>query len=307
MGYRVPSIRLRDNLQLPSDTYRIKIYGVTAGLGQLQIDKLLALPPEGTTEIEVYGDETLDPAFGVPAVWVAPESQIDAEIKGYTIAEPEAVLITHLGEIISQSGWKLLDRQSVQELIDHVKAEFPAVVEEVVPSQISIGVVQRVLQNLLRESIPVSNITMILESLADNAPRTKDAMVLTEMVRHTLAEEIHELFVEPDGTVYAASFDPSLENYLQKSVGQTDGTFQIPPQTLSTIMQNLRASLDQMKAEGHDELLIVSPAIRAKLRELLEPIFPELSVISYAELPMRSQLHSKWVVSNKAQQRGQLK
>jgi flagellar biosynthesis protein FlhA len=297
-GFRVPSMRIRDNLSLPQEGYRIKIYGVTAGEGVLRTDKLLALPPEGRQEITLVGEMTKDPAFGANAVWIDTEDQLDASDEGYSVVEPEAVLVTHLAEIIRRHGYRLLDRQSTQELLDTVKQDYPTVIEELIPSQLNTGQVQRVLQHLLREGIPISNISIILETLADYAPKTKDAGVLAEMVRHSLRDEIHEMFAEDDGTLYAVSLEPQLDDSLQKTA-TPDGGFTISPQILTNMIRNLRSNLDRMKREGHRELLIVSPAIRGKLYELLEPMFPELSIISYAELPLKSNLKSPWQVSGR--------
>ncbi len=297
-GFRIPAIRIRDNLGLPSSNYRISFYGNTAGEGTILMNKYLALPPEGMQETMLEGEKTVDPAFGVPAVWVPPEMQIEAEDTGHTVIEPEAVLITHLGELVNRMGYKLLDRQSVQDLVDQVQTEFPAIVEDVIPEQLPLGVLQRVLQGLLKEGVPISNITVILETLADVSQQTKDPKILVEMTRHALSEEIYQMFVEPDGKLYAVSFDPNLEAYLQKSTQNSkDGSFNIAPQTLSTIFRTLRSNLDRMKREGHPELLIVSPSLRGKLHDILEPLFPELDIISYAEMPLRAQLQSKWIVS----------
>ncbi len=300
MGFRVPPIRIRDNLSLNNNSYQIKVFGVVAGEGSLKLNQLLALPPEGTRRISVPGEQVLDPAFKIPAVWVNQEDQMEAEAEGYTLAEPEAVLITHLGEIIGRNGWKLLERQAVQDILDEIRLEYPSLVEHLVPETLSIGIVQRVLQNLIKEGVPISNMNIILETLADNGVKTKDIMVLTELTRHALSEEIHQKFISEDGNVYAVSFDPGLDDYFQKIFSKgNDASMSIPPNVLQNILQSLRKHLDRMKADGHEELLIVSPANRAKLSELLEPLFPDLSVISYAELPLRSQLHSKWVVSLK--------
>ena len=282
----MPPIRIRDNIQLPPNHYVIKLRGADVADGELRVGYLLALD-SGNVTSKIDGIPTVDPAFGLPALWIPEMKREQAEQAGYTVVEAPAVLATHLKEVIRQNAHKLLTRQEVSRLIENVKKENQAVVDELIPNLLSLGQVQKVLQNLLKERVSIRNLVSILEALADFAHTTKDVDVLTEYVRNALAAEIYRPYVAEDGKLYAITVDPALERLITESVRQSDriSAPELPQNVLKQIYDDLKKLTDQMAQEGRVPLVLCSPVVRPYFRKLIEPGFASVAVLSFTELP----------------------
>ncbi len=295
IGIIVPPIRVRDNLQLNPDQYVVKIRGIEVASYEILMDRLLAMNP-GHVESPVEGIETIEPAFALQAVWIEPRKKHEAEIAGYTVVEPSAVIATHLMEIVRKHADKLLGRQDVKKLLDNLKKDYPAVVEELVPDQLSIGAIQKVLQNLLKEQIPIRDMVTILETLADYAGMTKNVEVLTEYVRYALSDTIAKMYMDENGVIHAITLDPKIEqlitNTLQKQKQVNNNTLGLSPAIIQQIYQSVAENQENANALGYYPVIVCSPTIRAYFRKLIEATFPNVSVISFGELPPDVQIES---------------
>ncbi|NOX36582.1 MAG: flagellar biosynthesis protein FlhA [Calditrichaeota bacterium] len=294
VGIIVPPIRVRDNLQLNPDEYVIKIRGNEVARNELLVGHYLAMNP-GNVEEEIEGIPVTEPAFGLPAVWIRPEQKQAAELAGYTVVEPSAVLSTHLMEVIRRNADKLLGRQEVKQLLDNLKKDYPAVVEELVPDQLSIGAIQKVLQNLLRENIPIRDLVTILETLADYANVTKNVEVLTEYVRYALSDTIAKLYQDEDGVIRAITLDAKIEQLITSSLQkqkQVTNTLGLSPAVIQQIHRSVAENVEQAISQGYQPVIVCSPAIRAYFRKLIENVFPDVAVISFGELPADVQIES---------------
>ncbi len=294
LGIIVPPIRVRDNLQLNPDEYVIKIRGNEVARNEIYMGHYLAMNA-GNVETPIQGIETIEPAFGLPAVWIREDQRHEAELAGYTVVEPSAVLTTHLMEIIRKHADKLLGRQEVQQLLDNLKNDYPAVVNELVPDQLSLGAIQKVLQNLLREGIPIRDLVTILETLADYASVTKNVEVLTEYVRYALSETIAKLYQDDDGVIRAITVDPKIEQLITttlQSQKQLTNNLGLPPQVVQSIYRSVAQNVEQANSMGYHPVIICSPTIRAYFRKLIEGQFPDVAVISFGELPPDVQIES---------------
>jgi len=298
LGIVIPPIRIRDNVQLKPTEYVIKMRGADVAQGELRPGFLMALNP-GTVTRRVPGLETVEPAFGLAALWIEAGRKEEAEEAGYTVVELPAVLATHLKETLKSHAHQLLDRQEVQHLIETVKKERPAVVEELIPNLMTLGAVQKVLQNLLREKVPIRDMVTILETLADYAPLTKDIDVLTEYVRNALGNVIYRPFLSEDGRVYAMTLDPRLEKRLRDALRQGERLTSIPnlpTEVLSRIYGQVKQWVEELTARGKMPLVLCSPTVRVYFKRLIDPAFPGLSVMSYSELPPQVEVKSIGVV-----------
>ncbi len=294
VGIIVPPIRVRDNLQLNPDEYVIKIRGNEVARNELLVEHYLAMNP-GNVEEEMEGIRVTEPAFGLPAVWIRPEQKQAAELAGYTVVEPSAVLSTHLMEIIRRHADKLLGRQEVKQLLDNLKKDYPAVVEELVPDQLSIGAIQKVLQNLLKENIPIRDLVTILETLADYANVTKNVEVLTEYVRYALSDTIAKLYQDEDRVIRAITLDAKIEQLITGSLQkqkQVTHTLGLSPAVIQQIHRSIAENVEQAISRGYQPVIVCSPAIRAYFRKLIENVFPDVAVISFGELPAEVQIES---------------
>lgn len=295
LGVMVPPIRIRDNLQLSSNQYRIMVRGTPVASADLMPGYYLALDP-GTVSQKIDGIDTVEPTFEMPAVWITESKQNRAEELGYTVVEAEAVLATHLMEVVKRHAHDLLTRQEVQNLIDAIKEDHPTLVEELVPKVLSIGGIQKVLQSLLKEKVPIKNLVQILESLADFAPQTQDPQSLLEYVRGSLSEVLCNQFKAEDGKLYCATVEPTLEQRLTNAVNQGSseslGTLGLSPDEVQQLYEALHEMVDKMNAEGLQPLVLCSPALRPYFRMLVEPEFPDLVVMSYGELTMRIEVEA---------------
>ncbi len=294
LGIIVPPIRVRDNLQLDADEYVIKIRGNEVARSEIMMGHFLAMNA-GNVDQPVEGYETIEPAFGLPAVWIREDQRHEAELAGYTVVEPSAVLATHLMEVIRKHADKLLGRQEVQQLLDNLKKDYPAVVDELVPEQLSLGAIQKVLQNLLREGIPIRDLVTILETLADYVGMTKNVEVLTEYVRFALGETIAKLYQDERGVIPAITLDPKIEQMitgsLQKQKQITDNLGLALP-VVQSIYRSVAENVEQATRMGYHPVIVCSPSIRAYFKKLIEGQFPDVAVISFGELPPEVQIES---------------
>jgi len=296
MGVIVPAIRLRDNIQLGTNAYSIKIKGVEIAKGEVMADHLLALS-SGEVEEEIYGIPTVEPTFGLPALWIPKADREEAEILGYSTVDPPSVIATHLTEIIKRHGHELLNRQQVQTLIDNLKKAQPALVEEVVPKLFSLGEIQKILANLLSENIPIRDMASIIEALGDYGNLTRDPDMLTEYVRQSLRRSISKRFI-PEDVAYAITLDPSLEQLIIDSTKQSEhGSYlAIEPMQVHSIFDKLRAIIENMKNKGRTPVILTSPLVRRQFRKISEQISPELAVLSYNEIDSGVEVLSEGVV-----------
>ena len=285
VGILVPPLRVRDNMQLKPNGYGIKLRGVELARGEMYPKHMLAMNP-GTADRALRGIETREPAFGLPALWIAEGDRIEAEVAGYTVVDTSTVLVTHLSELIKQHAWELLSRQDVRNLLDNVRAHSPALVEELVPELMSVGDVQNVLQGLLRERVSIRDLDTILEALADHARATKDTDVLVEYARRALARAITRQHLGPDNTLYVMTIDPSVEDAIMTSIRQTPAGNEIAvePETALRILQSLRGQAERSASQGYQPIAMCAPAARPLLRRLVESAMPSLVVLSHAEI-----------------------
>ncbi|MGI6093462.1 MAG: flagellar biosynthesis protein FlhA [Negativicutes bacterium] len=296
LGLIVPTIRIRDNIQLKPNVYVIKLKGIEIAKGELLLDHYLAMNP-GTVMEEVVGIETVEPAFGLPALWIQESNREQAELAGYTVVDPVSVLTTHLTELIKSHAAEILGRQEVQTLVDAVKQNNPAVVEELVPNLISIGDIQKVLAGLLRERISIRDMVSILETLADYAQMTKDTEILTEYVRHALARQLSRQFA-PDNSLVCLTVDPQLEEIVNSAVQRTEhGSYvALEPQTMQAIITSLTSELPKLTNMGYQPIILTSPTVRPYFRKLTERVAPNLTVLSYAELEPKIEVQALGMV-----------
>jgi flagellar biosynthesis protein FlhA len=286
-GFVIPPVRIRDNTQLAPNTYVMRIRGTEAGRGDVRPGMLMALTPgEGGQRIE--GIPTREPSFGLPAIWIPRERKEQAQQHGYTVIEPAAVVVTHLSEMIKKEGYRLMSREAVQELLDAIKKTHKAVVDELVPGQLGIGQVQKVLQNLLKEGLPIRDMSTILETLADYAPITKDTNFLTETVRVALSKAIAEKYEDEPGRLSALTFDPKLEQMISDGLTSSakEGTeFALPSVVVSSVIERARNLSQNMLGKGFQPIIVTAPGVRSFLRKLMEAELPNLIVLSTGELP----------------------
>ncbi|GEP65926.1 flagellar biosynthesis protein FlhA [Clostridium beijerinckii] len=297
MGIVVQPIRIRDNLQLKTNEYIVKIRGTMVVSSELMPSMLLCMDPTGENS-EMPGIKTIEPTFGLPAVWINKDQREEAEIKGLTVVDPTTVMVTHLTETIKSHSYELLGRQEVKLIVDNAKEKYSAVVEELIPDLLSIGELQKVLQNLLREKVPIKDIVTIMESLADNAKNTRDLEVLTEYVRFSLARTICNQVVDENRTITVVTLDTSIEeiiaNNTQKSV---QGSFPtVDPDTTTKILTGIKNTIESVYFYNNQPLILVSPNIRPVFRKLIEMVFPHIMVISLNEVPNDVQINSEGVV-----------
>jgi len=295
LGIIVPSIRLRDNVQLNSNEYVLKIKGVEIARGEVMADHFLAINAAGTKET-ISGIETVDPAFGLPALWITKNMREKAELLGYTTIDPPSVIATHLTELIKRHAYELMNRQQVQTLIENLKGQQPALVDEVVPKMFSLGEIQKVLVNLLRENIPIRDMGTILETLADYGNMTRDTDLLTEYVRQNLKRVITRRFIR-DEKVSVITLDPNLEKLLmEQPKGDSGYAFAIDPMQLQALTNNLAALVEKSTGQGKNPIVLTSPPVRKKFKRLVEPVVPDLAVLSYNEIEQSVEIHSEGVL-----------
>jgi len=285
LGVIVPSVRIRDNVRLRPNEYQVKIKGIRVAGHELMLDHLLAINP-GFVEEEIEGFATRDPAFGLEARWVIPALKEVAEAKNYTVVEPGAVLATHLTEIIRTAAPEIMTRQDVQHLVDTLKEDYPALVSSVIPELLSLGTLQKILQALLSERVPIRDLATIVETASDYAAATKEADVLAEYVRMSLKRQITETCKDDRGKINVFTIDPALEQQLADSVQNTKQGLMLvlDPQMTEKLLERIGLETEKMQSAGLTPVCICSPNVRLALRRLLEASYPTLVVVSYNEI-----------------------
>ncbi|GIO53184.1 MULTISPECIES: flagellar biosynthesis protein FlhA [Paenibacillus] len=298
LGLVVPVIRIRDNIQLKPNEYVIKIKGNTVGSGELLLNHYLAMSP-GYDDESITGIETLEPAFGLPALWIDEATKDRAELSGYTVVDPPSVVATHLTELIKKHAHELLGRQETKTLVDNLRENYPVLVDELIPSVLSIGDVQKVLAKLLREKISIRDLVSIFETLADYGQYTKDPDVLTEYVRQALSRQITQQFSREGETLKVITVGPTLEKKIADSVQQTDqGSYlAMDPVSTQTVYQKLSEQINRLLQSGQQPILLASPTIRMYLRQVIERTMQDIPVLSYSELEPNVEIQSVGVVN----------
>jgi len=297
LGIIVPPIRIRDNVQLKPNQYELKVKGVTVAKYELMVDHLLAINPGNLTD-DLEGFKTVDPAFGLQAKWIIANLKDLAEMKGFTVVEPAAVIATHLTEVVKEHAAEVLTRQDVQNLIDGVKKDAPAAVDGVIPEIVSLGVLHKVMQNLLEERVPIRDMQSILEVIADYGEATKDPDVLSEYSRLSLRRTITNMFLNPEGKINVFTLDPNIEKILTDSVqAQKSGlTFVLPPEISERILQKVTVEAEKLASAGEIPLALVPANLRLALRRLLASVRPTVSVLSYNEIVPEIEVYSVAII-----------
>ena len=285
MGIIVPPIHIRDNLNLSPAQYRLMIKGVEAASSELMVNHYLAMDPGGAAK-KMDGIETVEPAFNLPALWIPMSREEEAKFAGYTVVDNSTVIATHLTEIIRNNAHNLLSRQDVQHLLDNLAKTSPKVVEELVPNLLSVGAVQKVLQNLLRERISVRDLLTIVETLADFAPAGKDPDLLTEYVRQRVAKGMLAPYLQPGKKLQVMTLDRKLEEILTKNIKRTDhGTYlALEPGLITEFVGAVSKQVEKLITLNTQPVLMSSPTLRRHVRRLIEPSLPNVFVVSHAEI-----------------------
>ena len=298
LGTVVPIIRLRDNIQLNPNQYIIKIKGIQVSEGEILFDHYMAMNP-GYVEEEITGIPTFEPSFHLPAIWITEGQKERAESLGYTVVDPPSIIATHLTEVIRQHIAELLTRQDVQGLINNLKENNPALVEELVPKLLGLGEVQKVLQNLLQEGISIRDLLTIFETLADYAPTTRDTDILTEYVRQSLKRAISVKYFPAHETTQVITLDPKIEQEIMGSVKQTEqGAYlNLDPERTRKIMDSLGKEVQKLENLGKNPIIITSPIVRMYFKRLTEDYYKDLIVVSYNEIESNVELQSVGMVT----------
>jgi flagellar biosynthesis protein FlhA len=298
MGLVVPVIRIRDNIQLKPNEYVIKIKGNNVGGGELLLNHYLAMSP-GYDDESINGIETVEPSFGLPALWIDDSVKERAELSGYTVVDPPSVVATHLTELIKRHGHELLGRQETKQLVDNLRENYPVLVDELIPSVLAIGDIQKVLGKLLREKISIRDLVTIFETLADYGTYTKDPDILTEYVRQSLSRQITQQFSQAGETLRVITVGPNLEKKISESVQQTEqGSYlALDPVSTQTVYQRLTEQINRLLQSGQQPIVLTSPTIRMYLRQVIERTMQDIPVLSYSELEPNIEIQSVGVVN----------
>ena len=293
MGFIVPPVRIRDNLQLDADEYVVLLRGVRTAKGSVMPDRYMVMNPEGPMD-DIQGIPTKEPAFGLPAKWVDEVEKEKAELSGYTIVDPATIIATHLTEVIKKNSYELLGRQETQDLLDKLKEKHPKIVDDVVPGILDLSTLNRVLQNLLKERVSIRNLQTILETLATYGTMNKDIEYLTEKVRFALRKQITESLLAQDGKLYVFALPQQAEQLIIKSMHQTDEGKEIviDPATARKILTGLMEKTEEITSKGIPPVLFVSQPIRYAMRRFVEKYSPTLNIIAHTEIADNVQIDS---------------
>ncbi len=297
LGIVIPVVRIRDNIQLNPNEYRLKIKGNEVATGELMLDHYLAMGPDIEDDIE--GISTQEPAFGLPAKWITEEVKDEAELSGYTVVDPPSVVSTHITELIKQQAHTLLGRQETKQLIDHLKESNPILVEEVTPEPLAIGDVQKVLAKLLRENISIRNLPVIFETLADFAKMTNDTELLAEYVRQSLSAQITKQYAATDLTLKVITVSGRVEKLIADHIQHTElGNYlSLDPEEQQEVITTIHREVEKLSLQEETAIVLCSPAIRMYLKQLLDRFLPQVVVLSYNELEPNVQVQSAGVVN----------
>ena len=298
LGTVVPIIRMRDNIQLNPNQYIIKIKGIKVSEGEILFDHYMAMNP-GNVEEEISGIPTFEPSYHLPAIWITEGQRERAEALGYTVVDPPSIIATHLTEIVRTYIDELLTRQDVQNLISNIKESNPTLVEELVPKLLSVGEVQKVLQNLLKEGISIRDLLTIFETLADHAVVTRDTDVLTEYVRQSLKRAISSKFFAPNETTTVVTLDPAIEQQIMGAVKQTEqGSYiALDPEVNQKILKATESEIKKLENMGKTPIIVTSPIVRMYYKRMTQDYYKDLIVVSYNEIDTNVELQSVGMVS----------
>ena len=291
LGIILPSIRMRDNVRLNTNEYKIMIKGIEVARGEVMPDHYLAINSDGVDET-ITGVETIEPTFGLPALWITKKQREKAELLGYTTIDPPSVITTHLMEVIKTHASELINRQQVQMLMENLAQQQPALVEEVIPKMFTYGDIQKILVRLLRENIPIKNLASIIETLAEYGSMTKNPDDLTEYVRQNMSRVITSRFLTGDDVAVLA-LDSKVEQLIAEKTKRTEAGMVtvLEPSQLQSIFKNTKDSIDKVAIQGKKAVALTAPAIRPRFKKLIEQIAPNLTVLSYAEIEQSMELH----------------
>ena len=298
LGAVVPIIRLRDNIQLNPNQYVIKIKGIQVSEGEILFDHYMAMNP-GYVEEEITGIPTFEPSFHLPAIWITESQRERAESLGYTVVDPPSIIATHLTEVIRQHIAELLTRQDVQNLINNIKDNNTALIDELVPKLLGIGDIQKVLQNLLSEGISIRDLVTIFETLADHASVTRDTDILTEYVRQSLKRAISGKYFSPNEVTNVVTLDPAVEQDIMGAVKNTEqGSYlTLDPEETNKIVKSLGEELKKLEDLGKNPIVITSPIVRLYFKKLVSDYYKDVIVISYNEVEPNVELQSVGMVT----------
>jgi flagellar biosynthesis protein FlhA len=294
-GFLVPQVHIRDNLRLGSKEYIIRVKGVEAGRGEIKPGRFIAMNATGEVQNEngLTGESTTEPAFGLPALWISAADKERAEMMGYTVVDPETVLITHVSELVKRHGPELLTRQDVQRLLDGLAKDHPKVIEELIPHHLSLGGIQKVLQNLLREEVPIRDLLTIVETLADHAPHSKDTDELTEYVRQALARTITASFRGPEGLIPVMTIDPQIERMIRERAQEG---INLEPQAAQRILTAVQQAVETFGKRGLLPVFLTAVGVRRHLRQLISHYLPQIAVLSHNEIASGVKIQSLGVL-----------
>ena len=287
MGMLLPTIGVRDNIELEPNEYRFLLRGKEIARSSVMPDRFLAMNMGGGNENKIDGIATVEPVFGIKALWVTEKDKRKAEVEGFTVVDPSSVLVTHLSDILKKSAFMILEREGTQKLVDLIKDNNPTLVSELLPDLVSVGIIQRTLQNLLRERIPIKNLTLILETIADMASITKNPDDLSEQARKRLGMYfVKEFEVEPNKLV-SMTLDPKLEQILVQRVkkSQFDVGLAMDADLTQGLISEIVPKIDEMSDQGLNPCMVTTSDLRLALRRFLEPSYPQLSIFAYQEIP----------------------
>ena len=293
IGIIVPPVHIQDNMQLKPGQYSILIKGNEIANGDLMTNYHLAMNP-GAVDEEIDGIPTKEPTYGLPALWIKDSAKESALAKGYTVVDLATVMTTHLSEVVKRHSFEFLGRQEVQQLLDNLKASHPKVVDELIPNLLPLGGVVKVLQNLLREQVPIRDLLAIVETLADWAPVTKDLDLLTEYVRQALARTISKIYIAQDGTLPVLTLDHSVESAMTSAIQPTDqGTFfALDPNVAQKIVNNLAQLMEKCASLNYQPVVVCSAQVRGHFKKLVDRFVPNITVLSYDELQNNIEIQS---------------
>lgn len=296
LGIIVPPIRIRDNMNISPNSYVIKLHGIEITMGELMVGRFLAMNP-GTATEKIQGYDTVEPTFGLPATWISEKDKNRAIALGYTVVDASAVVTTHITETIKANASELIGRQEVQALVENVKENYPAVIEELIPKLLTIGEVQKVLHKLLREKVSIRNLLIILETLADYAMRTKDTDTLTEYVRQALSKQISKQY-SADNVLHTITMDPVIEQNIAESIQYTEqgAITALAPEYLQRLFGEVGGQAERMVAQGFTPIVTVSSIVRPHFKKMIEKTIPSLVILAYNEIVPEVEIRSSGMV-----------
>ncbi len=294
----MPKVHIVDNVELETNSYRVKLSGHKMAEGVIYPGYLMAMKPEGEVK-GLQGIKAIEPSFGLNVVWVRRADKETAEAKGFTVVDPDSVFITHLSEVLRRHAHEILNRQDVQQLVDNVKKTDPTVVGELIPEVLSLGQVQQVLQNLLAEGVPVNNLSHVLEQLGVYARQVKDARSLTELVRKSLGRAICSRFADPEGRMNVLSLDPNLEEEIRDALEKVEGEVRVnlSPSRLRQIIAGIGEQAQSAFSAGAETVIVTDAQVRPYVRGIVSRVFPDVPVISYDEIAEGVPVNNVGVIS----------